>query len=352
MMNTVRSEGTSRDMGIDLLKAIAIFGVIIIHMCYPGYSTPIGSFEWFSTLFWGCLSRASVPVFFMCSGALLLSPQKELPLKKLLFKNLLKILIALFVWAFAYKVYHLVDTGTFSAAALYQAGKEVLLFEQEYHFYYLQILIIFYLFLPITRIFVKHAEQKDLIYAIALWFLVGIFYPTHRPFWPFHLLTGIPVQWALNQTYAAIGYGVLGYYLIRYPLAQKWNLLLLLAGFLSVFGLTARYSAQTGSLYEHFLEGMSVGVAILAAGEFGFFYNRKGRVRGKGAVAITMVSKSSFCVYLIHVYFMQLLQSWEISASCFPCILSIPVLSLLVFLLSFLCYAVLSRIPVVRKWLV
>lgn len=206
-----------RNSKIDLLKTVAIFGVIVIHMCSGGYAAQIPSFNWISSVFWGSIVRASVPIFFMCSGALLLSPQKDLSLKKLFTKNLLKIVIAMFAWASAYKFYHLFTAETLTFAACLQALKEVILFKHEFHLYYLHILILVYVFLPITRIFVKNASQKELKYALAIWFLLGIIYPTVKVFWPFNLLTGIPVQWSMNMTYSAIGYGILGYYLSCYP---------------------------------------------------------------------------------------------------------------------------------------
>ena len=72
----------TRDGSIDFLKALAIFGVLTIHTCTLGYQTPVGSSSWGAAVFWGAVTRASVPIFLMCSGALLLDPARALPLKK------------------------------------------------------------------------------------------------------------------------------------------------------------------------------------------------------------------------------------------------------------------------------
>ncbi|HHV99138.1 MAG TPA: acyltransferase [Clostridiaceae bacterium] len=117
-----------RNHAIDILKVIAIIGVLIIHSCSGGYSYGVGTFNWVSAVFWGSLTRASVPIFLMCSGALLLNPQKELPVRKLYFKNLLRILVALFFWAMAYKVFGLVITHTLTTQNLLQSIKEVILY--------------------------------------------------------------------------------------------------------------------------------------------------------------------------------------------------------------------------------
>lgn len=342
----------SRDLGIDLLKTIAIFGVIVIHTSGDGYSNPIGSFDWFSAVFWGSIARASVPVFLMCSGALLLNPRKEKTIRDVYFKNILRIILAMFVWSMAYKIYHLLCSGTWNLPAFIHAVKEVLLFKQEYHMYYLHIILLVYAFLPITRVFIRHATQKELRYALAVWFVLGILYPTVKPDWPFTLLGGIPAQWLMNMTYASIGYGILGYYLTRYPLSGKCSFFLFGFGFLFVFGMTILSSMKTQTLAVRFLEGMSFGVSLLAAGLFGLCYGRKERISGKAAALAVNLSRGSFCVYLVHVFVIYLFAGFGIGANAFPCLLSIPLLAALNLLISYGCYFVLSKIPVVRRWLV
>jgi len=341
---------TARNTGIDLLKSVAIVGVIVIHTCYDGYSNPILSFDWLSTVFWGSMVRASVPIFFMCSGALMMNPSKELPVKKLYARKLLRIVVSMFAWAFAYKAYHLLVSGAFSADSVVYAIKEVLLFRQEFHLYFLQIMVIVYAFLPVIRINTRHASKRELEYALALWFLLGIVYPTVRPFWPFTLLSGFPLQWAINMTYAAIGYGLLGYYLTQHLIPAKYSVLLLAAGFLIVSGGTAIMSQRTGALYENFFEGMTVGVALLAVGIFGLCYNYRDGVRGKAAIIVAGLSKASFCIYLVHVFWLYIIGAL-ISVNDFPCIISIPAISCLNLAASYCTYLVLSKIPVINKWL-
>lgn len=354
MSKSVEKEntGSKRDMGIDLLKAVAIFGVIVIHTCEAGYYNPILSFDWLSSVFWGSVVRASVPVFFMCSGALLLNPDKELSIKRLYTKNLPRIVISMFIWAFLYKIYHLIDAGTYALQDIIHGIKEVLIFKQEFHLYFLQIMVLVYVLLPVTRIIAKHATRKELEYALVVWFLLGIVYPTAKPYWPFTLLSGIPVQWMINMTYAAIGYGLLGYYLSKYSVPLKWCILCLTAGLLSVYGGTVFMSVRTGSLYQGFLQGMSVGVSLLAAGIFGVCYSLKNNIKGKTAAVISSLSKASFCIYLVHVFWIYCFNAWGISVNDFPCLISIPLISSLNLALSFCTYFLLSKIPLIRKWLI
>lgn len=341
----------NRERGVDLAKAAAILGVIIIHTCAPG-SFPIGSFDWVSAVFWSSITRASVPIFFLCSGVLFLNPQKELPIRKLYFRYILRIAVALFFWAYAYKLYYLFVGGTLSLGALVQAAKEVLLFKHEFHLYFLHIILLFYAMLPIVRRFVLHAGRAELRYALILWFAVGILYPTLRPFWPFSLLSGIPSQWLLNQCYAAMGYGLLGFYLKRYGISLRAGILFAIAGFAFVFGGTIGMSLYTGAFYAGFLEGMTVGPALLAVGEFGIFLHASGHLRGNGAVAISHLSKASFCIYLVHIFVLNLFTHFGMTAHAFLPVFSIPLVSLCNLGISLCGYFVLSKIPVVKRWLI
>ena len=342
---------TSRDHGIDLAKAVAIFGVIVIHTCAPG-SFPIGSFNFLSAVFWGSITRASVPIFFLCSGVLFLNPEKEVSIRRLWSRTILRIALSLFFCAFAYKLYYLLAGGTVSIGALLQAVKEVLLFKHEFHLYFLHIILLFYAMLPIVRRFVSHATRTELRYALGLWFAAGILYPTLRPFWPFSLLAGIPSQWLLNQAYAAMGYGLLGFYLKRYGISLRASVLFAAGGFAVIFGGTVGMSLYKDAFYAGFLEGMTVGPALLAAGAFGLFLRASEHLRGKGAALVTYLSKASFCVYLVHVFVLNLFTHFGLTAHLFLPVLSIPAVSFCNLGVSLCVYFVLSKIPVVNRWLI
>lgn len=342
-----------RKNDIDLLKTLAIFGVIVIHTCSEGgFSYPIASVNWLSTLFWASLVRASVPIFFMCSGALFLPAERELPLKKLYLRYILRILIAMFVWSLLYKIYHLARAGTLSARTLADAAVQVLLFRQEFHFYYLHIILLFYSFLPVVRVFVRAAGKRELEYGLLLWFMTGILFPTVRTFPPFSMLSGIPRQWLMNMTYASIGYGALGYYLETYGVSRRTGAAAFVSGFLLIFGGTLIMSLHRGSFYEGFLEGMSVGPALLAAGIFGLCRQLGRRLSPRTADVCVFVSKASFCVYLSHVFFIYMFRDLGFTARAFPTAVSIPVIAAVYLALCCGLYAVLSKLPAVNRWLV
>ena len=124
---------TTHLCGVALMKTIAILGVVTIHTVSAGYGSPVLSFEWTSAVLIRCIVGASVPLFFLCSGALMLDPEKELPERRLFTKSLPRLLIALMVWATFYKLMDLVIAQTYSVGDLIFGAKEVLLFKHKFH---------------------------------------------------------------------------------------------------------------------------------------------------------------------------------------------------------------------------
>lgn len=338
-----------RDIGIDLVKFLAIIGVIIIHLC--DFELKIGTSNWMWSLFWGSITRASVPLFLMASGAIMLKPEKEIPVKRLYSKNILRILVAMFFWGIVYKVCNLIALDIFSFKSFLIVTKEVLLFNQEFHFYYMHIILLVYAFLPITKIIIKNADEKQLRYLLMIWFVVAVLYPTLQPFRPFYYVRGLVPQWSMNLAYASIGYGILGYYLKRYSLPKWLDIIFIVVGIMMIFWGTYIMSNINGELYEHFLGGSGLGAAMLGTGLFSLINKVKIELE-KTKIIIEWFSKASFCVYLCHMLIVHGLKKIGIDTGFASYGISIPVLGIIIFICSNGIYAILSHIPIVKKWIV
>lgn len=342
-----------RNPKIDLVKTAAIWNVVVCHVAAAPFSGgTVGTAPWYAALLWASLSHACVPLFFMASGALLLKPEKELTLKKLYTRNFLRIATALFFWAFCYKLVSLKLMDSLTLPDVMDAVKHLLLFHHEEHFYYLHITLLAYAALPVTRLIARYADKRLLEYMLALWFLLGILYPTVRTFWPFTLLSGIPVQWRMNMAYASIGYMLLGYYLsVYHPRPNRGaSGLTLLAGFLLAFCGTCGLSCRAGRSDEHFLEGMGVAMFLVALGIWGLC--QAVSLSQKGGLLVCFMSRASFCIYLTHIFVLQAFARWGLRAIDGPVLLTAPLISGLMICYCCVGYAVLSRIPFVRRWLI
>ena len=339
-----------RDPALDVIRAVAILMVVAIHVTSPAISAEVGTANWWTALFWGSLIRPAVPLFFMCSGALLLP--RDIPLKRLYGRNFLRIVIIMLFWSLVAGGYRLVFGGI-SLDAIWETVKNVLLFRHETHFYFLHILLLVYVFLPITRTFVKNAGKKELGYFLIVWFVTGILFPLIRRWPPFSLIAPVGEWYTMNIAYASIGYTVLGHWLRQYggDISRKWYALAFFGGWAVIFAGTAISSVKAGVLAEHWLDGWAPGAMFLAFGLFGLALSAKEWnprfVRFTGRL-----SKASLCIYLIHGVFMEVLAKLGLSAGSFLPLLSIPVTVIVIVALNWLVYEVLARIPIVKDWLV
>ncbi|MCI8302382.1 MAG: acyltransferase family protein, partial [Oscillospiraceae bacterium] len=236
-----------RDGAVDLAKALAICAVVLIHCSANHFAHhPAGSFQWLAACFWGSVSRWAVPVFLLCSGALMNAPGRDLPLKKLFSRYLLRLALALAVWAGLYELLR-IYTGQGSAPLsqlAVQSAKNWLTGTTYYHLYYFYFAIALYLALPLTRLIARHASRAELRYLLALWFLTGSVIPFCRYFPPFDQLGASLLRYSLPAIFLSPGLGLLGWYLGQHPPKScREGLVLFLAGFGVTFLGTWRRSA-------------------------------------------------------------------------------------------------------------
>ena len=74
--------------------------------------------------------------------------------------------------------------------------------------------------------------------------------------------------------------------------------------------------------------------------------------RPKWNAFVAQLAKYSFGVYLVHVYVIDTLAYYGWSTVCFESVLSVPVVSVPVILISYAISAMIHRIPLLNKWIV
>ena len=347
-----------RSLALDAMKLLACVGVAVIHLSGYGLELfPIGSFSWLSSAFWDSLARFAVPVFFMCTGALMLPPARRLDAKTVWKKYFLRVLIILLFWSWAY--YMLVVAGQYILIRwteenfLINSIVHTLKFDHYFHLYYLQILLLLYALLPVLRVFTRAATEREMRYALAVWAVLGIAAPLLRYYPPLEWLGGITTQYDINMAWSAMGYALLGHYLNTRDvesLSLRGGVLMFLAGFAVTFGGTALASVLTGENALQFMEGMSPGPALMAAGIFcalrRCFAQRATSARGARLV------KASFAVYLIHMAFVMAFRQFGFDLTVMPPLLAVPVQAACVLALSLAGWWVLSKIPIVKDRLI
>ena len=351
------TSAAKRNIPVDAAKTVAIFGTLMIHASAAGgFAGEVGSFGWTSALFWNSLIRCAVPLFLLCSGALLLPPEKEVTVASVWKRYIPRMLIALLFWAGAYAGVELLliklRTGVLEMVAIQNALRDLFLFNHKNHLYYLHIILLVYAVLPITRFFVAKADRSVLRYGLLVWLVLSSVYPMLRAFPPFANMWGIPAQYAINLTWGAVGLGVLGHLItLEAPSRRPRDFALMyLAGTALTFGGTLVQSLQMGALSELFLQGNAPGVYLQAAGIYGFCVSAlHGR---KNFPVVETVSRASFCIYLVHLFVLDFLTGRGFAAGIYPPVWAVPVLVAVMFAAGFAAWLVLRKIPVVNRYLI
>lgn len=343
---------SKRDPGLDVVRALAICMVMLIHAAGPALSAlPPGTPGWWAALLWSGPARMAVPLFFLCSGALMLC--REVNPGRLLRHNLPRILAAMFFWAFVYHLADLYAAGSLNPAGVWDALKRTVLFQHEFHFYYLHILLVVYALLPALRVFVRSASRREMEYLLGVWLAVGILCPVLPAFWPFSLIPPIQTWWTLGLCFTSAGYALLGHYLRKFgPSAppSRYVAALVLGAAVTVGG-TAWFSLKSGSLHELFLGGNTPGAFLMAYGLLGLAVSKK-TYPPFVAKPAGRLAQASFCIYLVHILFQRLFAHFGLGGVIHPCGLSIPGMALLMLGCSCLLWEVLHRVPIVNKHLI
>ena len=336
----------------DLIRVVAIYLIIMIHvsgqLTDTWQKTP--NDQWLIADVYGGIARVAVPLFFMISGYLLL-PRSE-SLSDFYSKRIPKILIPLLVWSLIYLGWY---CGTHANTCTLSLVSNLLLVKGTYfHLWFLYSLLGIYLILPILRLIVRGDPDKKLLwYLMLLWLLFQPILSLAHKLWNFDINLRAPLAGGF------VGYFILGYLLgemtLTTPRILVSALIWVLSTFVTILG-TYLFTRETGQFDGYFYDYVSIGVAFASASTFillrwlsetNLFTSPPAREW------MRVLAISAFGVYLIHVIVMEVLSSWipfvHVNSMMGNAIWTIPLVSAIVFLLSFLIVRVLQKIPIVKQ---
>ncbi len=346
----------------DVLRIIAIFGVILIHAAANVMtSCRAGSDPWMMANILSAVVRFSVPVFFMISGIFFLDPEKNITPKKLWKKNILRLLVALAFWGVAYELYPLFlvqyETGVFPWTELMPALGRIITADGHFHLYFIYLMLGIYIISPLLRVFTKHATRRQVEYFILLWFILSGVVPTVTALFPLDGLGNWSRQMQMSLPLGYVGYFISGYYLNKYQLKPSAKSCIM------AFGIIAAVIATAGTVHMSiadeatnvFLyEGLSPLVMLYSWAVFLFIKSRKRlqAVSDKGCKRLGAVAESTFGIYLIHDFANMALKDLGISLVEYFPIISLPVYSIAVFAVCLAVVLILRKIPGVNRYLI
>ena len=341
----------SRIIYIDVLRIIAAFAVILLHVSSQRFKDCFPSDEWIVRMIYNSLGRWSVPVFVMISGALFLDKSKKINIKRLFSKNIARIIKVFLFWSFIYAIYD----------GLYKNGLVGFIagtIHGPFHFWFLKMLLGLYIVVPILRAVVS--DKKLELYFIRVCIVVTFFIPM---FFPIIGHYNLKVKDFIVEYYNSmglgivsgyIGYFVLGHYLSSYiinPSIKKFIYLMGVLGLLAVNLITYNVSYVSGAIYSELYGSFNIFSLFEATAVFVFI--KSIHISTRYYPLLIRVSKTSLGIYILHVLILHVANDYFcVDSSLFNQAFLIPLHSLFVFIISFVIVSILLRAPILKRFVI
>ncbi|MBQ9433943.1 MAG: acyltransferase family protein [Synergistaceae bacterium] len=342
----------NRTYYFDFLRVAACFAVIVRHVAeFQLDIMNMRVFDWQVLVFYdGALVRWAVPIFVMISGALFLKPGKNIPVKTIYSKYVLRIATALVFWSFIY------------AAGSYVNNRDIVrsidnFIRGHYHLWFLFMIMGLYMILPLFRHIAESEFLTKYFLILALIFtyilpecadIVSLFSEEYAS-----SIGGISENFHMYFTAGFTGFFLLGHFLNQAditPKAERWIYFAGLCSF-AVNGLMLAYvPIITGKPYNPVYVAPKIWQSniFVTIAVFVFFKRHCKREN----MLVRRLSQYSFGAFLVHAIVIVVLQKLGLHSLTFNPVFSVPVISVIVCIISFGISAVLNHIPVLNKYIV
>lgn len=365
---------------IDLLRVLACFLVIVSHCCDPFVGRFDSNYpEFLNGAFIGSMVRCCVPLFVMMSAVLLLPIKMDM--RTFYSKRAKRLLLPFVFWSLALPVLYFLYVNYSGIEIVspnivmedYTVKRTIekmytFLFNFNYDttpLWYLYMLIGLYLFMPIISAWLKQAEKKDVQWFLWIW-IISMCLPYVQMAGPLLGYTGNYgnmglwgiCDWnAYGMLYyfsGFLGYVVLAYYLVQYPLNWNWSRTLgiaipmFLIGYIITAGgfiLTQKYFPGSYANLEiiWYFSGINVFMMTFAV----FIIMQK--VKIKSSPLLTKAAGLTFGIYLCHFIIVQLGYDLIYPNIPMPAAIKILLLAVFSFTISYIITWLLSLNKITRK---
>lgn len=347
----------SRNISFDLLRIIAAFSVVVLHVCSKYIDLcPVGTMDFNAANFYNSINRFGVPIFVMISGAIFLNPQKQVDTKRLWLHNIFRIFIVYLVWGFLYYLYQCIHDWNFNlwTAGIVRTVKGIVYGSD--HLWFLPMIIGLYMLVPILRSWLGKATKQNVEYFLVLFFVFQIAKTTVEILLGSSLVTRITELFKIVELTGYLGYFVLGYYLTNYEVSKKIRY----AVYLSVpadIALNYLVSWKFSNIIGYYHPGVYDCFGIFTFAEviaiFMVIINVVSEKKIPTGLSkfIKNVSSDTFGIYLGHVMILNFAYSEGWFSKALPSALYVLPVSLAVFTAMCLVSAGLRRLPFVGRYL-
>lgn len=367
---------------VDLLRIIACFLVVFSHCCDPfiaQFSADPESF--FTGVFTGSFVRACVPLFIMMTGVLLF-PVRIAGIREFYKKRIGRIVVPLIFWSIALPVLFFTYLNYITPATQnpciapdthtldYTINKlYTFIFNFNYDttpLWYLYMLVGLYLVIPILSVWLQQAAQRDIKLFLYIWG-ISLVLPYVKMAAPLLGYTGNYgnygilgiCDWNDYGTFyyfsGFIGYLVLAYYLVKYPLDWSWKRTLsitiptFLTGYsITSFGyiLTQKYFPGNYANLEIVWYFAGINVFMMTFPVFVIIQ----KLKIASSARLSRLASLTFGIYLCHFIFVQ--AAYDVfNIHSLPSIVRIICMACSSFFISYLLVWIMDRSGLTRRFI-
>lgn len=356
----IENKYKDRILFADILRVFTIFAIIVFHITTNRWFTSFqeNPAEWHTiNIFVACL-RWCVPVFFMLSGMIFLDPTYHTTIKKLYSKTIPRILCALIFWSVAYRllsplVASFLDIKPITGDDFHRIYEEIFLGTPWHHLWFIYPLLAMYILTPLLRIFTANAKKEHYIYFLILYFIFGSVIPTIDARFQIH------ISFNISELFSYTGYFIAGYFFYKFDLTKREKIVLYTLGissFVGTYAVSTIVGVTNGGPATQFFDRTGPNTMLSAFFIFVFVKdlvnNSPKLLKYTNNKYITTLANCGLGIYLVHDFFNIILNILNINTGTFPAILSVPVLSILVYMASLGVVLIIKKIPVLNKWII
>jgi len=335
-----------REFWADALKALAILLVVILHSS----AKAIYAFESISQLAWNfanllnSISRISVPLFIMISGAFVLNKKEDI--NQFIKKRFPRILLPWFFWGTIQLLYNY----GFSINKIIAENFYLKIYSTYFGgFWFMPIILGLYLITPIIKEYVQKTKTKDYLYFFSIWFIFASLIPT------LNKLFGVNIAYNLPPFIQYLGYYIAGYYIthkikIKKEILNQTKFLFIISIFVIALG-TAALSKLDGQFNETMYDYLNIPVLVSSIAGFisikSLLENMKLKLSKDFRYKVSKISNASFGIFLSHALILDILTKGKLGFTIHGTIISpliaVPLTILMVFSISAVIILLLSK---------
>lgn len=340
-----------RKIWIDILKLVALMGVITIHVVSERWRTVLpDSFDGIILNFLNGISRFCVPIFVMCSGCFFCNPERKQLLEKLYKKYCFRLLLAYLFFSMFYALYPAVFQ--MRSGETVEIGKIISdVYEGAYHLWYIPMLLGLYILVPVFRCIVT--DKNVTRYLVSLLFVLSILLPTLEQYAHINFFSLLCAKLDYNDSIKYSVYFILGYVLDQQCCSQNSRKIIYILGIIgtiiTIVG-NQLISHDSGKMTEMMFSYLSLNVFFSSIALFIYFRRRIAFTKMPDTIKKFVEKTSSFVfgIYLVHPFVINIMLKIGFMKENFSAMIT-PVLVIIVFGVSYLLTQILKKIPLLKE---